>query len=221
MKKYFILAIISSVFISNLQAQTTFGVTAGLNSATWKGDAVESLNNIVDATNGYISTKGRTGFHVGAYASIPIAERFSFEPGLMYSQKGYTLQGDIEIPVLKFLGANAKAQVQADYIDIPLLLKAELAPGLSVFGGPQFSYLLKNNLHLNAGVLGFSLYNQNVDMTDDFNKLDVALSGGLAYKFSNGFKIQAGYDHGLSKVDANSNFKSYNRVIKVGIGMEF
>ncbi len=221
MKQKIFLALLSFSFIYVSNAQTKFGVTAGLNSASWKGDAVESLNNIVDATNGYIKTKSRTGFHIGAYASVPVAEGFSFEPGLLYSQKGYAMKGDLDIAVLKFLGVNAKAEVQADYLDVPLLMKAEIAPGLSVFAGPQVSFLLRNRLHLSAGVLGFSLYNQNVDMTDDFNKVDVGLSGGLAYKFSNGFKIQAGYDHGLSKVDANENFKSYNRVVKVGVGFEF
>ena len=221
MKQKIFLAVLSlsSFFVST--AQTKFGVTAGINSASWKGDAVQSLNNIVDATNGYVSTKARTGFHVGAYASVPITEKFAFEPELLYSQKGYAMRGDIAITALKFLGINAKAEVQADYIDVPLLMKAELAPGLSVYAGPQVSFLLRNRLHLSTSVLGFSIYNRNLDMTDNFNKTDIALSGGLAYKFSNGFKIQAGYDHGLSKVDANENFKSYNRVVKVGVGFEF
>jgi len=33
--------------------------------------------------------------------------------------------------------------------------------------------------------------------------------------------VNAGYDHGLSRLDKNSNFKSYNRTFKVGVGFRF
>ena len=55
----------------------------------------------------------------------------------------------------------------------------------------------------------------------DFNKADVALTGGASYTFDNGFSINAGYDHGLSRLDKNSSFKSYNRTFKVGVGFRF
>jgi hypothetical protein len=129
--------------------------------------------------------------------------------------------GDLKIDALKFLGANASAKVQADYIDIPLLLKANVAKGLSVFAGPQVSFLLKNNLHLNAGVLGISLFSRNLDITSNFNKTDIGIAGGLGYKFDNGFNITAGYDYGLSRMDKNNSFKAYNRVVKVSVGFSF
>ncbi len=202
-------------------AQVKFGVRAGVNLANWKGDAVNSLNNIVDVTNGYLTTTGRTGFHAGGYASIPITSTIRFEPGLQYSQKGYTIKGDIEIEALKFLGANASAQVQSHYVDIPLLIRAEVVKGLSVYAGPQLSYLVKNNLRVDAGILGISLLRRNLDITDEFKRLDMGIAAGAGYKFANGFSIQAGYDYGLSRVDANGNFKSFNRVVKLGVGFEF
>ena len=131
------------------------------------------------------------------------------------------MQGDLKIDALKFLGVNASAKVEAHYIDIPLVLKAELAKGLSIYAGPQVSYLVKNNLHLNAGVLGISLYNDRLDITDNFNRVDMGLAGGIGYKFDNGFNIKAGYDYGLSKLDKNDNFKAYNRVAKISVGFSF
>ena len=209
------------IIMNSTKAQITYGVQAGATIANWKGDALQSLNNVVDLSNGFITTKSKTGISIGGYLNIPVSDKISFEPGLQYAQKGYTMQGNLKIDALKFLGANASAKVEAHYIDVPLVLKAEVAKGLSIYAGPQLSYLVKNNLHLNAGVLGISLYNNKIDITDNFNRVDMGIAGGIGYKFDNGFNIKAGYDYGLSKLDKNDNFKAYNRVAKITVGFSF
>jgi opacity protein-like surface antigen len=60
-----------------------------------------------------------------------------------------------------------------------------------------------------------------MDVTNQFKTVDMSLVGGISYKFENGLSIEAAYDHGLSRVDKNSNFKSYNRTFKVGLGFTF
>lgn len=207
--------------MNSTKAQITYGVQAGATIANWKGDALQSLNDVVDLSNGFVTTKSKTGISIGGYVNIPVTDKISFEPGLQYAQKGYIMQGDLKVDALKFLGVNASAKVEAHYIDIPLVLKAELAKGLSIYAGPQVSYLVKNNLHLNAGILGISLYNDRLDITDNFNRVDMGLAGGIGYKFDNGFNIKAGYDYGLSKLDKNDNFKAYNRVAKISVGFSF
>ena len=221
MKYKFTLAVISMIIMNSTKAQITYGVQAGATIANWKGDALQSLNDVVDLSNGFVTTKSKTGISIGGYVNIPVTDKISFEPGLQYAQKGYTMQGDLKVDALKFLGVNASANVEAHYIDIPLVLKAELAKGLSIYAGPQVSYLVKNNLHLNAGILGISLYNDRLDITDNFNRVDMGLAGGIGYKFDNGFNIKAGYDYGLSKLDKNDNFKAYNRVAKISVGFSF
>lgn len=221
MKYKFTLAVISMIIMNSTKAQITYGVQAGATIANWKGDALQSLNDVVDLSNGFVTTKSKTGISIGGYVNIPVTDKISFEPGLQYAQKGYIMQGDLKVDALKFLGVNASAKVEAHYIDIPLVLKAELAKGLSIYAGPQVSYLVKNNLHLNAGILGISLYNDRLDITDNFNRVDMGLAGGIGYKFDNGLNIKAGYDYGLSKLDKNDNFKAYNRVAKISVGFSF
>ncbi len=221
MKQKLTLAVISIIIMSSARAQVTYGIQAGVNIANWQGDALKSLNNVVDLTNGFIDTKSKTGFHIGGYANIPISETISFEPGLQYVQKGYAMKGDLKIDALKFLGANAGAKVEAHYIDVPLILKAEVAKGLSIYAGPQISYLAKTNLHLYTSVLGISLLNKKLDLSDNFNRVDLGLAGGIGYSFGNGLNIKAGYDYGLSKLDKNDNFKAYNRVVKLSVGFSF
>ena len=184
------------------------------------GDAVNSLQNMLDFTSGAIKTQNRTGFFAGAYTNIPVTDKVSIEPGLYYTQKGYALQGDLNIKGAEFLGVNAKAQLNTQYVDLPVVVKGNFG-GLQVFAGPQVSYLTKADLNTTAGALGFNIVNSTADASDQFNRWDAAITGGLGYQFSNGLNITAAYDHGLSKVDANKNLNAYNRSFKVGIGLSF
>ena len=185
-----------------------------------RGDAVNNLNNLLDYADGMVTTLNRTGFFAGAYATIPLSEKISLEPGLYYTQKGYELRGELGFKGLEFLGANAKATLQSDYIDIPILLKANLG-GLQVFAGPQISYLAQSKLRSSAGVLGLNLFNNSLDATDQFNRWDMAATAGIGFQFKGGVNLSAAYDYGLSKVDANKNVNGYNSAIKIGLGISF
>ncbi len=219
MKKQILLSIfIITSAITFGQVTPSFGVRAGVTSSSMRGDAVSNLNNLLDFSNGMVTTGSRTGFFAGTYVNIPISQGFSAEPAIYYSQKGYELKGVFNVKGADFLGANAKAQLQSQYIDIPLLLKANVG-GLQLFAGPQFSYLTKADLHSTAGVLGINLLNNTMDATSQFNRWDTGLTGGIGYQFSNGLNIMASYDYGLSKADANQNLKAYNNSIKIGIGV--
>lgn len=202
------------------QTNTSFGFKAGATNSTFKGDAVSSLNNILDYTNGAVSTKSLTGFYAGGFANIPVADNFSFEPGLYYSQKGYVLNGELNLKGLEFAGINAKASLRSSYIDLPLLLKAKF-DGLEVFAGPQFSYLAQSNLRTTAGLLGVNLLDKSIDVTNQFNRWDAAITGGLAYNFSKNIAATASYDYGLSKIDKNKSIKSNIQAFKIGLAFKF
>ncbi len=222
MKKFFLLSVISSLLMIHLtQAQVTYGIRAGANFSKWEGEDLQIIEDLVDKTDGWLVTKGKTGFHVGGYVNIPVSENFSFEPGLEYSKKGYSIKGDFKIDAIKFLGINAGAQVQQHYIDIPLHLKAGIVKGLNVYAGPQVSILVRSTLNAKLGVLGISLFNKGIDITSRFNRVDLGLSGGVGYQFNNGLNLRAGYDYGLSKLDKNNNYAAYNRTIKVSVAYTF
>lgn len=209
------------ISVVKVEAQLSYGVNAGLNHSTWKGDAAGSLNNLVNLSNGYITPQARNGIYAGGFVEMPLGGKISLQPGIYYSQKGYVLKGSIAGNKFDFLGVNAKAELQSHYIDIPLVVKVEVAKGLQVYAGPQLSYLLKNNVKMDAGLLGFSFLKTKRNVTENFNRADIAITGGASYTFDNGFFINAGYDHGLSRLDKNSSFKSYNRTVKVGVGVRF
>jgi hypothetical protein len=220
MKNTILLLIFLSISAFGL-AQTTpaFGVKAGVLSSGIRGDAVDNFNNILDFTNGKVITKDFTGFYAGGFASLPMSENLSFEPGIYYSLKGYQMVGSIGIKGMDILGANAKAILQSQYVDVPVLLKGNFG-GFQIFAGPQISYLAQSNLKTTAGVLGINLLNKDIDVTSQFNRWDVGLTGGIGYQFSNGLSLSASYDYGLSKIDVHQNVNAFNRAIKVGIGIK-
>lgn len=221
MKKQFLLY--SFVLFSSFafaQTPASFGVRGGLSYAGLKGDAVNSLQSLLNFSNGAITTGNRAGFFLGGYAAVPVAQNLSIEPALYYSQKGYALNGSFSVKGAEFLSAGAGAQLNTAYIDVPVLAKISLN-GLQVFAGPQVSYLAGANLHTSAGALGFTVVDKTMDVKNQFNNWDVALTGGIGYRFSNGFNVTASYDHGLSKVDKGQSLASYNRAFKIGFGFQF
>lgn len=202
------------------QSGVKFGVKAGVINSDIKGDAVNSLNSILDYTQGLVKPASKTSFYGGFTAELPIATDLFFEPGIIYSEKGYEMNGEFNLKDLEFIGANAKARLQLNYVDIPVLLKYK-SSGLSISVGPQFSYLTKGNLNTRAGLLGINLLNKDIDVSNNFNKWDVGISGGVGYDITPNIGINAAYDHGLTKIDVNRNTNAYNTAIRVGLNFKF
>lgn len=216
-----LLLVTVSALYTSAQVTPQFTVKAGLSSAGIRGEAASNLNNLLNFTDGMVTTQNRTGFFAGVAVGIPLNEKITLEPGIYYSQKGYELRGELGIKGVEFLGVNARARLQSDYIDVPILLKANLGGGLKIFAGPQISYLASSNLKTSAGILGINLFNNTLDASNQFNKWDMGLTGGVSYEFKNGFSVSGAYDHGLSRIDANNSINGYNSSIKVGVGIRF
>ena len=219
-KQILLIAFIAISSLSIAQVNSTFGIRAGLSSAGMRGDATNSFRNMLDFSNGMISTGDRTGFFAGTYATIPFSNMISVEPALYYSQKGYVLEGSLNTKGADFLGANIKAQLNSQYIDMPVLLKANFN-GFQLFAGPQISYLVQSGLRTTAGALGINLLDRKMNVSNQFNRWDAAATAGIGYQFINGLNIMAAYDYGLLKADANKSLNSYNRSFKVGVGFGF
>ena len=221
MKKQILLSAFTLIaFISFAQKSPSFGIRGGLSSAGMRGDAVNNLQSLLDFADGMITTTDRNGFFAGAYTSIPIGKVMSIEPALYYSQKGYNMTGEFNIKGAEFIGANAKARLNTSYIDLPVILKANMN-GFQVFAGPQVSYLAGADLKTTAGVFGFNLFKRTMDAKEQFNDWDASVTGGVGYQFTNGLNVMASYDYGLSKVDKDKKMEGYNRSFKIGLGMSF
>ena len=221
MKKQILL--FSSILLSTIafsQDNISAGIRTGVVSSSIRGDANNSLRDMLEFTDGMVNTKNNTAFYAGANTNIELGKGISIEPGIYYSQKGYEMKGELDLKGIEFLGANAKAQLTSHYVDVPVLLKANIG-GLEIFGGPQVAYLAKADLKATAGAFGFNFFSRKLDATEEMNRWDAGITGGLGYQFENGLNLRASYEHGLSKLDKNQNMEAYNQAFKVGIGFKF
>ncbi|WP_108867237.1 porin family protein [Aquimarina aquimarini] len=81
---------------------------------------------------------GRTGYHIGAVAQIGLAEKFALQPELLYSAQGIE---DTDI----------------DYLNLPVLVKFKFAKLFSIEAGPQFGFVVNDNVKAGAKPESFDL----------------------------------------------------------------
>ena len=116
MKKVILVAVIAIFSLVGVNAQTSFGAKAGLNSATLIGD--------VDGNKSLI------GFNAGVFAEIPLADSFYLQPELLYSTQGTD----------DYL--NLKDKLNLDYINLPIMFKYDVANRFYLEAGPQIGFLV-------------------------------------------------------------------------------
>ena len=131
----------------------------------------------------------------GFYSEIPINEKFSFQPELMYSIQGFSV--DDKVTTL-------------NYLNLPLMGKYYLTKKLSIEAGPQVGFLL-------------SAKGPSRNAKDNFKTLDFGVNFGLGYKLNNGLNFGARYNFGLSNINdvSGSSDKLRNGVLQVTVGYSF
>ncbi len=111
MKKLFLLAIVLIGFTTISNAQSfKFGVKGGVNFAN------------VDSR---FDTDARTGFHIGAVATLGLGDKFAIQPEILYSAQGTD-------------------DVYIDYVNVPVLFKYKFLKFFNVHAGPQFGIVVND-----------------------------------------------------------------------------
>jgi hypothetical protein len=183
MKKILLLAVVTVLGFTNVNAQKIkFGAKGGLNFASISGDNTKAIDVV-------------TSFNFGVLSEIPVSDKFSFQPELMYSGQGYSFNDNT---------------IALSYLNIPLMGKYYLTKGLSVEAGPQIGFLL-------------SAKNDKTDVKDSFNTFDFGVNFGLGYKLDNGLNFGARYNAGLTDINnlENSSSKNKNGVFQLSVGYFF
>lgn len=183
MKKILLLAVVTVLGFTNVNAQKIkFGAKGGLNFASITGDDSKGSDMV-------------TSFNFGFLSEIPISEKFSFQPELMYSGQGYSFNNNT---------------IALSYLNIPLMGKYYIAKGLSLEAGPQIGFL-------------FSAKNAKTDVKNSFKTFDFGVNFGLGYKLDNGLNFGARYNLGLTDINNldNSSNKYKNEVFQISVGYFF
>src|SRR5690606_28120677 len=153
----------STTFIS-AQEFVYFGVKGGVNFSSFTGDGYDD----------FVDPEERTSFHLGLLAEIPLSDRFSIQPEVLYSGQGYDIASRD--------GAD-DVELQLDYINVPVLAKFYLFNRFSIEAGPQIGFLVNKEIDTNPSGDG-----GDISLNDDsYKDVDFAVGLGASYKFSNFF----------------------------------
>jgi len=95
-----------------------------------------NLSNVYDAQGDAFEADAQYGMVIGGFLKIPIGSFLGIQPEVLFSQKGYQGSG-------KVLGLAYEYSRRTNFIDIPLLIAFKPIPFITLLGGPQYSYLLK------------------------------------------------------------------------------
>ncbi|WP_203295867.1 porin family protein [Luteirhabdus pelagi] len=209
MKKLVLFAAVAVFGLTTMTAQEVrLGAKAGVNFASIGGDGTDGVD-------------GRTSFHVGGLVEIPISEKFSVQPELLYSSQGakseYTEDFGFGVT------ADVEEKLKLDYINIPILAKFYVAEGFSLQAGPQIGFLVSANAEIEYSAEGES-DSEDADVSDFYSGLDLGVGAGAGYRLNNGVFFQARYVLGLSNIndfEGSDDFKNQNNVIQVSVGYSF
>ena len=187
------LILIISLFIftgSTIKAQENvlFGAKGGIN-----------LSNL--SSDNFAETSPRTGFHIGLLAEVPLSNKFSIQPEILYSTQG------TEADQITIGGSPTKADYNLDYIQVPVLAKIYLTQSLSVEAGPSFNFLVKEEID-----------NRETDFGSTF-EFGGAL--GASYAIIGGFFANARYIYGFTDALDIFSAKYNNSGFQLGVGFMF
>ncbi|GEM68505.1 hypothetical protein SMI01S_21110 [Sphingobacterium mizutaii NBRC 14946 = DSM 11724] len=198
-----------SIFAAN--AQTSYGLKAGLN-----------LGKITN----YDSQKFNPSYFVTGFADIPLAGRFSIQPGISLQSKGTKFVD--AIPNWDQTNSEPYASsLNVMSIEIPVNAVYYVPVGTGdVFlsAGPYLGYNLSGKLK-NSKLNSNATNSRDVEFSGNnkmMNRWDAGINFAVGYKLSNGLLIQAGYGLGLTNLNASSHSKDFSsRTINFGVGFQF
>ena len=176
------------ISITGIQAQektASYGFKGGLNFSNLYTDKVDD-NNVL------------TGFNAGLYAKFPIAKGIAIQPEISYTTKGTEL-------VYNNAFAKGTAKFNVNYIEVPVLLVMNITDNFNVHVGPYAAYMVSGKTETDSNI--FSSQNQ-LD-TNDFNKFDAGIAGGLGVDLD-ALNFGVRYNYGLTNVGKERNYAGTN-----------
>jgi hypothetical protein len=184
MKKFFLIIVCASAFVTT-KAQVSYGVKGGLNLSNIIGSDAEGA-------------KAKIGFHAGVFAGIPVADRFSIQPELVYSAQGakYEETGEDDV------------NVNSGYLNVPVLAKYTTASGFYGETGPQLGFLMTAKAKQGS---------DKTDVKEFYKTTDFAWAFGVGYKTSSNLGVDLRYNLGLSRLDKEGDAKVKNGVFQLGV----
>lgn len=198
-----VLFVLFSLFTFAQTTKVRFGVHAGLNYSGLRGYTIPA-----DITSQY-DESAAFGYLGGISLTYPLKEKVSFRVELNYERKTQKADNIVEIrnsfeePAQLY---NFTSKRHFDYLVMPILLHYQFTDKNSFFvnGGPFVGYLLNATL---TSDLNVPELNADVDLSNDYKKLDYGFTVGLGKHFNigsqNSIHLEIRNNLGLAKINKN------------------
>ena len=184
-------------------SEVKFGAKGGINLANIVGDDAGDANMFV-------------GFNAGFFVEIPVTDKLTIQPEILYSAQGSKSEGPLNIEGDIY---DVKATLKMNYINVPVMFKYQIADKFSLEAGPYVGFLV--SAKVKAEVSGFGSATE--DAKDLFKSTDFGLGLGMNYEFSDVIFANARYQAGLTEIGdseaGGNNIK--NSVFQIGLGFRF
>ncbi|MES1197890.1 MAG: outer membrane beta-barrel protein [Chitinophagaceae bacterium] len=210
MKKSLFLIIFGFILLSaNAQKKpgtywtTIGGLKAGYNNSNIRFGDNSPVASTSDAWN--------YGAAAGLWVSLPLGDKASFQPELLYSGLG----GNATFPgALSSYTSFNKYDLKSGYLSVPLLLKLHYKKLFAIYAGPQFGFLIsaKADVTRNAVI-------NNEDFKDSMNTTDVALAGGIQLFPKNKVHLDFRYIYGVTNFWESKPGTYYNQAFQFTLGV--
>jgi hypothetical protein len=143
--------------------------------------------------------KSLFSFDGGIGVEFGITKKFSLQAEIGFSTSGIVIKDT----------TGASTKLQNRYLIVPLLVKFYLKPGFSIFGGPQYGYLLNGRFKGN---------DTTIDATGYYKSSDFLVAAGIEYRLPLGLFASARYQYGLANILKSDEYNVKNRYFSFRIG---
>jgi|SRR5690625_77593 len=171
--------------------------------------------NVWDESDQEFEADGVFGPAGGVFLSMPLGPYIGLQPEILFSQKGYTRDGE-------FLGEEYNFSRRASYIDIPFQLQLKPSPYVSVVAGPQYSILIDDRWDYEFADTVEGDFGEEL-AAGDIRDHVVGLVGGLDFNFSRTvLSARAGWDLMSNEGDGDFDEPRYkNAWLQLTLGVRF
>ncbi len=192
--KKFILVIAALTFSLTAYSQGfEIGIKGGMNITA--ADVMKEASKDVQITN-------KNTYNGGVYGRLKIKLIGIFvQPELVYNTRGYNFD----------ITANGKTyniKQQAYYLDVPVLVGLKMFKFLRVYAGPNFQYLLKNEITGINDIVGFE--------KKDMKKANTGVQLGFGLDLSK-FRVDVKYDFNPSDMGSPFSYQGKEQLIKTSM----
>lgn len=227
----------------------TFSASAQINFGVKVGGNLSDIQQNYKDSDWEMPTKLKVGFHIGFTSDIPISDMFSFQPGLLFTTKGYSMDldkmtdKDDNTDVLEIDGYG---RASLNYLELPLNIAFKIN-SFQIYAGPYLALGLSGKAKEDYIV---SYPGGNITVKEDtkikpvfgevkkadqagdegfISAFDYGLNFGLGY-MAGPILIQGGYSLGLGNATPkyegwfdiqSSDYRKSNRVITLSVSYFF